>query len=303
MYNFFHQDQLKQNKKAYKKYGLKRPVYFPISRRVLEKINQEEEKPWLDVQSLKDIAKENEGFQKFSQKIQDSILDWSENGYTVIPRMFSEEEVDTVNSEIERLLAEKKVHWRYRGTKIMFAYRHSEKIRAILDKTELRETMSFLMGRDIRLFSSINFHKGSEQLAHSDSVHMTTYPEGFLIAAWIALENITQSSGPLTYYPGSHKLPYIYNEHYDHGGSTYLLGKAPYDGYEAKIREVIAQNSFESKTFLPQKGDVLIWHANLLHGGSPMLNKESTRKSMVLHYYADDVICYHEITQRPTLWA
>ena len=32
-----------------------------------------------------------------------------------------------------------------------------------------------------------------------------------------------------------------------------------------------------------------------------LLDKERTRKSMVFHYYAKDVICYHEITQRPTL--
>jgi hypothetical protein len=46
---------------------------------------------------------------------------------------------------------------------------------------------------------------------------------------------------------------------------------------------------------------MLIWHANLLHGGEPILNPTLTRKSMVIHYYAKDVVKYHEITERPAI--
>jgi len=37
---------------------------------------------------------------------------------------------------------------------------------------------------------------------------MTTYPEGYLVGAWVAVEDIHPDSGPLVYYPGSHRLPY-----------------------------------------------------------------------------------------------
>ena len=43
--------------------------------------------------------------------------------------------------------------------------------------------------------------------------------------------------------------------------------------------------------------------ANLFHGGEPHLNRDRTRKSMVLHYFREGAICYHEITQRPALLA
>ena len=49
-------------------------------------------------------------------------------------------------------------------------------------------------------------HKGSQQGAHSDSIHMTTYPIGYLSAAWIAFEDIHPDSGPQLFYPGSHRL-------------------------------------------------------------------------------------------------
>ncbi len=46
---------------------------------------------------------------------------------------------------------------------------------------------------------------------------------------------------------------------------------------------------------------MLIWHANLIHGGEKITRENSTRKSMVVHYFAEDVIKYHEITERPAL--
>jgi len=96
-------------------------------------------------------------------------------------------------------------------------------------------------------------------------------------------------------------LNYVMSEDYNTGNSFIKLGDNNYDNYEAKIDSVIKENHFIPKTFLAKKGDILIWHANLLHGGSPITNVALTRKSMVAHYYADGVLCYHEISQRPAV--
>jgi len=66
---------------------------------------------------------------------------------------------------------------------------------------------------------------------------------------------------------------------------------------------MIVKNNFKKQEFYAKKGDVFIWHANLVHGGSPILKNNSTRKSMVINYYAKDVIKYHEITERPSLFS
>jgi len=36
---------------------------------------------------------------------------------------------------------------------------------------------------------------------------------------------------------------------------------------------------------LGRSGDVLIWHAQLLHGGRPILDRARTRASLVVHYW------------------
>jgi ectoine hydroxylase-related dioxygenase (phytanoyl-CoA dioxygenase family) len=157
------------------------------------------------------------------------------------------------------------------------------------------------LGKEVIPFQTLNFIKGSGQRAHSDSIHMTTYPLGYLIAVWVALEDIDPESGPLFYYPGSHQLPYLLNNDFGNISNAWMLGKKKYSDYEDVIEDLINKKMMQPKVFLPKKGDILVWHANLLHGGLPIKNSARTRKSMVIHYYAKDVIKYHEITERPSL--
>jgi ectoine hydroxylase-related dioxygenase (phytanoyl-CoA dioxygenase family) len=130
---------------------------------------------------------------------------------------------------------------------------------------------------------------------------MTTYPLGYLIAALIALEDMSTDNGPLFYYPGSHRLPYLLNSDFNEGETFLSLGRKKYTDYEDVLEDLLEKENFKSETFIAKKGDVFIWHANLVHGGSPILNPNLSRKSMVVHYYAKDVIKYHEITERPSL--
>jgi ectoine hydroxylase-related dioxygenase (phytanoyl-CoA dioxygenase family) len=40
----------------------------------------------------------------------------------------------------------------------------------------------------------------------------------------------------------------------------------------------------ERQTFTCKRGDVLIWHTGLMHGGMAIDDPEKTRKSFVVHY-------------------
>ena len=130
---------------------------------------------------------------------------------------------------------------------------------------------------------------------------MTTEPEGYLIAAWIALEDIGPDQGPLEFYPGSHRLPFISTKEYPSGNTHWTIGSESNKKYEKKMVEVVQEQKLQPKTFLAKKGDVLIWHANLIHGGQAIQRDGATRKSMVAHYFCEGVICYHEMSQRPAL--
>ncbi len=299
VYNIFHYRQLTHNAKAYKAFGIRRPLFWSISSKDFSGIPFD--LPWLDQPNAKEALEKDNGLHSFSAATQEQLRLWPDNGYLILKNCFSTEEVDAINQEIDSLLEQKKVHFRYNNRKIMFSMYASKLMHRVATDKRITDVMQFILQMPVVAFQSINFFKGSEQKAHSDSIHMTTFPPGYLIAAWIALEDIDSSNGPLFYLPGSHKLPYLLNDKYKHGGGKLVLGSEAYEKYEVHLAAEIKRTAFAEKEFHAKKGDVLIWHANLLHGGKAILDPQSTRKSMVVHFYGEDVIKYHEITQRPSL--
>src|SRR6202011_2404143 len=128
---------------------------------------------------------------------------------------------------------------------------------ALLREPSVVELVSMLLGVEALPFQTIMGHKGSEQRAHSDAIHMTTYPLGYLAAAWIAFEDIGDDGGPLIYYPGSHRLPYVFSHDVGITAQEFQdLGYAPYhERYEPRIDALIAQHGLEPRLFRPRKGD------------------------------------------------
>jgi Phytanoyl-CoA dioxygenase (PhyH) len=48
---------------------------------------------------------------------------------------------------------------------------------------------------------TLNFGRGTEQRPHSDSIHFSSVPRGFMCGVWIALEDVDETNGALEYYP------------------------------------------------------------------------------------------------------
>ncbi len=299
IYNIFNYNKLKYQAPLYRKYGLQKIWFSSLSSIDFPKDTLSNHS-WLDKEDSVVALPANPGFSKLDEGVQSSILHWSANGYAILKGFYSEEKVCQINELLEKLMHDKRMPIKDKR-KIMYAVRYSAEMRNLVNNKELMDIVELLMGIPVELFQSVNFLKGSEDSAHSDFIHMSTYPYGYLMAVWIALEDMTIENGPLFFYPGSHKLPYIMNTHFDHGGSRWLLGKDNKKNYAEAIERLIEEHDLEKKVFTASKGDVLIWHANLLHGGSKVIDPTRTRKSMVLHYFAKDVIRYHEITQRPSL--
>lgn len=297
VYNLLHYKQLLHNKRAYKKFNIHKPLIASISSKDFP---DKESRAWLDTGDSALLAPQKQGFSAFSPAIQEKIVQWSAKGYMTLERYFPAETCDAINNEISNLTGSGKMHF-LSNSKLMFANKKSSLIRSITNDAGLLQLLNFLLDKKMVPFQTINFLNGSGQRAHSDSVHMTTYPLGYLIAIWIALEDVHPDSGPLFYYPGSHKLPYLLNNEWNKDSSFLSLGKNDYPDYEDMVEELIVKHSLQKEELLARKGDVLLWHANLIHGGAPIRNAALTRKSMVVHYYADDVIKYHEITERPSL--
>jgi ectoine hydroxylase-related dioxygenase (phytanoyl-CoA dioxygenase family) len=299
IYNLLHRKGLEHNKRLYPAFGIKKSIYRSISSKDFR--GKQAKLPWLDYPVHPDEMKAQPECQPIADNIIESIAHWYEFGYAIIEKFFNEQIIDTINKDISNLLEVQEIGFNYTGRKIFNAFQYSSAIKKCITDKELISVLSFILGRRVFPFQTINFQYGSEQNAHSDSVHMTTFPKGYLIAVWIALEDIEEDAGPIFYYPGSHHLPYLTNDDYGASNNFFLLDGNANKKYEEKIAGLLKEKNIPFKTFLAKKGDVFIWHANLVHGGSAVINKKLTRKSMVVHYFAEDVICYHEISGRPAI--
>ena len=105
-----------------------------------------------------------------------------------------------------------------------------------------------------------------------------------LCASWVALEDVQPGSGELMYYEGSHRLPdWLYSgafKHYNHE-------RDKHEEHMAHLKSLVdrsEERGLKLTTFLPKKGDALIWAADLAHGGSEIGDPALTRRSLVTHY-------------------
>lgn len=133
---------------------------------------------------------------------------------------------------------------------------------------------------------SLTFYKGSQQPIHIDYPYVRCQKRlGHLAASWIALEDVDAASGPLAYYPGSH--PVEVSGFFDWGNGSILLEpdsvRQPQEFSDFLTARMHAAG-IAPKVFCPRKGDLLIWHGNLAHEGSRIMDEALTRKSYVTHY-------------------
>lgn len=113
-----------------------------------------------------------------------------------------------------------------------------------------------------------------------------------MCGVWIALEDVQADSGELFVYPGSHKTPRLRArdlglEKVDQDYSSYTI-------FDAAIQNLLKDGGYERVEYRPKAGQVLVWHENLIHGGSPRRNRELTRLSIVSHYFAKGAVSYYD---------
>ncbi len=259
--------------------------------------------PWLDRPDALDEIERRQADGSITAEEAELCRKWSLDGYVVMPGFYDHELLDTVWAAYEAAIADgtlkPPVEPMFAGDELpgRVANPHFSvpAVYLMLHEARMSRLVSLLMGVKAAPFQTIMGHKSSQQLEHSDSIHMSTYPTGYLAANWIAFEDIHPDSGPLVYYRGSHKLPYVLSENL---GIEVEQGYNGYHAsYEPAIQNLIATHKFTRKLFIPKKGDVLLWHANLLHGGTRLNGPDhASRRALVCHFFAEGVVCYHDLT-------
>ena len=256
--------------------------------------------PWVDSPFFEQIFNQL-NLDNYTREI---VKQFAEQGYVIIDDLGIEnisEIVDRIVKDLTPIYGEKgkvKSAWIY-NDRIQDAWTFNQDVKKIATAPHIINLLKILYQREPIPFQTLNFRFGTEQSTHSDSIHFSSVPARFMCGVWVALEDIDANNGPLHYYPGSHKLP-IFD--LNDLGITGSYQNKPYDiypVYEEFLRSLIEDNGLKKVELYVKKGQALIWAANLLHGGSKVLDKNRTRYSQVTHYYFSDCMYYIPLLSDP----
>jgi ectoine hydroxylase-related dioxygenase (phytanoyl-CoA dioxygenase family) len=209
----------------------------------------------------------------------------SERGYAIIDLG------DDGRALCDQAVAQTEPHFADGKTRVQDAWRRDPAVRALARLPKISALLSAVYGRKAFPFQTLNFQRGSQQGVHADTIHFHSEPAGFMCGVWIALEDIEPGCGPLTYYPGSHKLPVMTMR----GAGVNRPDPEPDDyvrHYLPAIAGRLDLGGFTTQEALLTKGQALVWVANLSHGGAAITRPESTRRSLVVHFFFEDCV-YH----------
>ena len=164
-------------------------------------------------------------------------------------------------------------------------------------------------------FQTLHFEVGSTQAIHQDTAYVVVAHEPLkLIASWIALQDVEPGSGELVYYSGGHRIPeYQYANGESKHWNVQRDGQEVHNGHLRYLKEQIAARKLPEGRFRPKKGDVLFWHADLPHGGSPITSPGDAQAvpchallpeiapAALLRFYSDGLACCNRRTGRQRL--
>lgn len=258
---------------------------------------------WLD---------QDDAHQRIAEKLDRGTIDaaaarnlehFAEHGYLIFPLEADSATLDAVPEAVDRA-------WRDRPADLAYAYdgparsmryadpsrdrrsryrihdlhSHSTAALELYLHRQIFRWVELILGEEPVAIQSLAFEFGSQQLLHRDQVVVPTASPGHLVAAWIALEDITPDCGPLVYVPGSHRLPCYETEPGDYRFDGRRMGPEVVEQGLAWEAEQERRRGLEPQLFTARRGEVLLWHAALRHGGSEVRDESATRKSFVVHY-------------------
>ena len=229
---------------------------------------------------------------------------WIDHGFVVLEGAVGETIIDQLNRDVDLAWQgdNQGIHVEYwvddvmhidpispelkpRQAKVLDLHAFSEAARHAVFAPAILHFLTLLFERKPLAFQSLCFERGTQQPMHQDAAYVVVSSRLEMAASWIALEDIQPNTGELEYYVGSHKLrPYLFRGKVKSLPHDMAAGDPDHLRFLAQLHEQAAEMGLEQVRFRPKKGDALIWHADLVHGGSQEMDPNSSRKSLVAHY-------------------
>jgi hypothetical protein len=257
---------------------------------------------WIDRHDWLDRLAEKHRRREISDLLATRLFRFVRDGYLVIEKAVAPRLVARVNKEVDALWANPPegllietfepdgqmryiapdVRYREGRTKLLDIYGFSAAAQEATAAPSVMEFLAAIFEDKPQAFQALHFWNGSQQAMHKDTayVKVDTNPM-HLAATWLALEDVEPGVGELEYYVGSHRAPdYLFG-----ANSKWMESHTEeHDRFLQSLHDDAVQYHQTRSSFLAKAGDVLIWHADLAHGGAAITKPGRSRRSLVTHF-------------------
>lgn len=233
-----------------------------------------EEIPWFDRPDARRTLDRWSRGRRISEAERALLERWLEEGAVSARGLVPGDEIDTMVAELDPVSEPE--------TQLGSLIEASASARRVHENRAVARLCALLLGEPALPQYSLYFVRGSEKTLHQDTAAFAVFPMNFIVGAWLACEDIADDAGPLLYYPGSHREPLMAEFGNYPQTSLKTCDARTAEAYEARLRRLTAR--YEERRFLAKKGDLLVWHGLLIHGGAEIKNPALTRRSYVWHY-------------------
>lgn len=257
---------------------------------------------WIDSDRYADELAARLADGRLSEELAGQIEIFARDGYVIMRGVVPEELLEAIDDEVESAW-EPGSGFLGRNPKMGLKWAHqfpADGRRRIVDPIvnaasaqlaafvpEIRDFLAAVFDEEPLAFQSLFFERGSQQRIHQDTAYVVASEPVRIAAAWIALEDVQEGNGELVYYPGSHRFDEFLFGTPEEPSKSWNIGRdgqPMHQEFLAGLDSQAAERGIDRASFLPKRGDVLLWHADLAHGGSKQTNEAATRRSIVVHY-------------------
>jgi ectoine hydroxylase-related dioxygenase (phytanoyl-CoA dioxygenase family) len=163
-----------------------------------------------------------------------------------------------------------------------------EFIEAFTMNPRVQAICDFLFEKETVVYTSLYYESGSQQDIHRDTPYFWTDPGWRYLGVWTAFEDTDPANGALMVVRGGHMLPEpdrrAIRERFFPGGVNFdPMSNDTWTTYQEEVQAACKRAGLKTELVPVAKGDTIIWHPSLPHGGSPITDPRRTRHSLVMH--------------------
>jgi phytanoyl-CoA hydroxylase len=224
---------------------------------------------------------------------------YESNGWVVMPGLIPTEKVDSLLQAYKEQIVPSKAKFFRQNTSTYETNRFTScghVIQSFLDihnyktfpgfrksaleiyfSNEMLDALSEVSGfNSHNLMQSMLFDANATTWPHQDWWYLDSVPNGNLLGAWIAIEDIEEDAG--RFYVLSQTQKIMLHER-----------GMPHSRWVARIKEYMDTHADQVVAPALKKGDVLFWNSGTIHGSFPTKNLKFSRKSLTAHYMPSEL--------------